>query len=185
MNKQEVISKLESAIPKNNGDDYQKGETAGLNFALLLLAELDESEKPVVPQFVADWYEEHKDDIEYNLYNLCTDFRKQKLRVDLHVWFGDDNNKPIETLVMMHKFGYEVEKEKLYTVGIPNPNSSEYRKIYLAKNKDGEVELFTWSGYMSIDFADNWKQEENAQLTETEIKKDFGWAWQFAEEVEE
>ena len=126
MNKQEVISKLKSAIPKNNVDDYQKGETAGLNFALLLLAELDEPEKPVVPQFVADWYEDHKDDIEYNLYNLCTDFRKQKLRVDLHVWFGDDNNKPIETLVKMKLFGYdveyEVEKEKLYLASFRDTN---------------------------------------------------------------
>ena len=60
MNKQEVISKLKSAIPKNNIDDYQRGEAAGLNFALLLLSELDDPEKPVVPQFVADWYEEHK-----------------------------------------------------------------------------------------------------------------------------
>ena len=145
---------------------------------------MNKQEKPVVPQFVADWYEEHKDDIEYNLYNLCTDFRKQKLRVDLHVWFGDDNNKPIETLVKMKLFGYEVEKEKLYTVEIPNPNDSGYSKIYLAKNKDGKVELFTWSGYTSIEFADNWKQEENAQLTESEIKKDFDWAWQFAKEVE-
>ena len=84
--------------------------------------------KPVVPQFVADWYEEHKDDIEYNLYNLCTDFRKQKLRVDLHVWFGDDNNKPIETLVKMKLFGYEVEyeveKKKLYTVTDEIPSFS-------------------------------------------------------------
>lgn len=24
--------------------------------------------KPEVPQFVADWYEEHKDNLEYNLY---------------------------------------------------------------------------------------------------------------------
>ena len=45
MNKQEVISKLKSAIPKNNIDDYQRGEAAGLNFALLLLAELEEPEK--------------------------------------------------------------------------------------------------------------------------------------------
>lgn len=36
---------------------------------------------------------------------------------DLELEFGerDDDNKPFETLVMMHKFGYEVEKEKLYT----------------------------------------------------------------------
>ena len=70
--------------------------------------------KPVVPQFVADWYEENKDYFEWNLYNLCVDFHARKLNEDLSTWFRYINNKPIETLVMMHKFGYEVEKEKLY-----------------------------------------------------------------------
>lgn len=65
MNKQEVIDKLKAAIPKNNIDDYQRGEIAGLNFALLLLAELEEPEKPVVPQFVADWYEDNQDDFDW------------------------------------------------------------------------------------------------------------------------
>ena len=187
MNKQEVVSKLKSAIPKNSIDDYQKGETAGLNFALLLLAELDESEKPVVPQFVADWYEEHKDNFEIYLSELCINFtlNRERLNDKLANWYEQLENKPIQTLVNMHQFGYEVQKEKLYTVEIPNPNDSGYSKIYLAKNKDGKVELFTWSGYTSIEFADNWKQEENAQLTESEIKKDFDWAWQFAKEVEE
>ena len=110
MNKQEVIDKLKVAIPKNNIDDYQRGEIAGLNFALLLLAELEESEKPVVPQFVADWYEESKDYFEWNLYNLCVDFHQRELPDDLHEWFNILSNKPIDTLVMMHKFGYEVEK---------------------------------------------------------------------------
>ena len=145
--------------------------------------------KPVVPQFVADWYEEHKDDIEYNLYNLCTDFRKQKLRVDLHVWFGDDNNKPIETFVKMKLFGYEVEyeveKKKLYTVEIPNPNGGEYGRVFLGKYSSGKVGLHCWTSYKQIDFDDSWKKDKVAQLTEAEIKKDFEWAWQFAEEVEE
>ena len=198
MNKQEVISKLKSAIPKNNIDGYQRGEAAGLNFALLLLAELDEPvrppepkplepEKPVAPQFVADFYDSIKDDFENKVYELCLQYkhRGDELPQGVAWWFGDSRNKPIETLVMMHKFGYEVQKEKLYTVEIPNPNDSGYSKIYLAKNKGGKVELFTWSGYTSIEFADNWKQEENAQLTEAEIKKDFEWAWQFAKEVEQ
>ena len=182
MNKQEVISKLKSAIPKNNVDDYQKGETAGLNFALLLLAELDESEKPVLPQFVADWIEWCKKN-KITLLGADTAICNNKniRSLDASGWAMKNQ----ETFVKAWIYGYEVEKEKLYTVEIPNPNGSEYRKIYLAKNKDGEVEIFTWSGYTSIDFADNWKQEENAQLTETEIKKDFGWAWQFAKEVEE
>ena len=110
MNKQEVISKLKSAIPKNNVDDYQKGEIAGLKFALLLLAELDEPEKPVVPQFAADWYEENKDYFEWHLYDLCIDSHERKLQEDMYAWFNILNDKPIETLVMMHKFGYEVDE---------------------------------------------------------------------------
>ena len=126
MNKQEVISKLKSAIPKNNIDDYQRGEAAGLNFALLLLAELDESEKPVVPQFVADFYESIKDDFEYKVYELCLQYkhRGDELPQGVAWWFGDSRNKPIETLVMMHKFGYEVEKEKLYIA--KNKQTGEY-----------------------------------------------------------
>ena len=124
MNKQEVISTLKSAIPKNNIDDYQRGEAAGLNFALLLLAELDEPvvpqepEKPVVPQFVADFYESIKDDFEYKVYELCLQYKHigDELPQGVAWWFGDSRNKPIETLVMMHKFGYEVKKEKLYEV---------------------------------------------------------------------
>ena len=176
MNKHEVISKLKSAIPKNNVDDYQKGETAGLNFALLLLAELDEPEKPVVPQFVADWYEEHKDNFEYSIQCLCVHGCLPVRKIQ--TWFDNDDNKPIETLVMMHQFGYIVKKEKLYTVELPNPNGGGYIKVYLGKYQNGEVGLYEWSGY-SV-----WEQEEKAQLTEAEIKKDFEWAWQFAEEVE-
>ena len=66
--------------------------------------------KPVVPQFVADWYEANKDYFEWNLYNLCVDFHARKLQEDLHKWFTDINNHAIETLVMMHKFGYVIEE---------------------------------------------------------------------------
>ena len=152
-----------------------------------MIADLDEPEKPVVPQFVADWYEEHKDNFEIYLSGLCINFtcHRERLNDKLANWYEQLENKPIQTLVNMHQFGYEVQKEKLYTVEIPNPNGSGYSKIYLAKNNDGKIELFNWSGYTSIEFADNWEQEENAQLTESEIKKDFAWAWQFAKEVEE
>ena len=185
MNKQELIDELKKllAIPsKLQGHNY------GLRRAIALAKQLDEPEKPVVPQFVADWYEEHKDNFEDGVYDFFVEFYeyeyRRELSADLYWWFKLDVNKPIETFVKMKLFGYEVQKEKLYTVKIPNPNASGYSRIYLAKNKGGKVELFTWSGYTSSEFADNWKQEENAQLTESEIKKDFDWAWQFAEEVE-
>ena len=150
-----------------------------------IVNQIDEQEKPVVPQFVADFYEENKDDLEYNLYKLCIDFCEQKLRADLHGWFNDDNHKCIETLVKMKLYGYEVEKEKLYTVEIPNPICDEYSRTFLGKYESGKVGLYNWLDYTSIEFADNWKQEEYAQLTESEIKQDFEWAWKYAKEVEE
>ena len=184
MNKQELIDELKKllAIPSEI-----QGHNYGLRRAIALAKQLDEPEKPKVPQFVSDWYEEHKGNFEIYLSGLCINFtcHRERLNDKLANWYEQLENKPIQTLVNMHQFGYEVQKEKLYTVEIPNPNGSGYSKIYLAKNKDGKVELFTWSGYTSIEFADNWKQEENAQLTESEIKKDFDWAWQFAEGVEE
>ena len=193
MNKQEFQQTIKNmkckkdCVYMSSFSVYQKGFEKAKELALLHSNSLDEPEKPVVPQFVADFYESIKDDFEYKVYELCLQYkhRGDELPQGVAWWFGDSRNKPIETLVMMHQLGYEVKKEKLYTVEIPNPNGSGYSKIYLAKNKDGKVELFTWSGYTSIEFADNWKQEENAQLTESEIKKDFDWAWQFAKEAEE
>lgn len=132
MNKQEAIEEIKDEIKRNgkrSGSlDYLNGKRDGLVDALKIIKQIDEPEKPVVPQFVADWYEEHKEDLEYNLYRLCIDFCGRKLHEDLHEWFKFDKNKPIETLILMHKFGYEVEKEKLYIAKNKITNS------YLGKN---------------------------------------------------
>lgn len=143
---------------------------------LNIVKQLDESEKPVVPQFVADWYEENKDDFEFSLYTLVTEFRQRKLNKKLHTWYGNLENKPTETLVMMHKFGYEVEKEKLYTVELPDPNGGGH--VILCKNGDGTVSI----AFSSVA---RWRGSKNVQLTESEIKQDFDWAFRWAKEVEE
>lgn len=67
--------------------------------------------KPIVPQFEADWYEDSRDDFEFNLYRLCIDYYNCDLDMKMMIWFRNERNKPIETLVMMHKFGYEVDME--------------------------------------------------------------------------
>ena len=109
MNKQEVIDKLKSAIPDRALDDYQRVENIALTYASELVEEL---EKPKVPQFVADWYEEHKDNFELYLSELCINFtcHRERLNDKLANWYEQLENKPIETLVMMHKFGYEVDE---------------------------------------------------------------------------
>lgn len=133
--------------------------------------------KPVAPQFVADWYEDNKDDFERNLYNFLLLFHEGRLQRDLDDWFTNNRNKPIETLVMMHKFGYEIEKDKLYTVELPSPNEVNGEHIVLVKKENGVCIDCYYSNY--------YKKLNRAQLTEAEIKEDFAWAWQFAKEVEE
>ena len=140
MNKQEVIDKLRAAIPDKTLDDYQRVEEIALTYALKLVEELG---KVTVPQFVADWYEEHKDNFEYSVQCLCAQGCEPVRQID--IWFDNDDNKPIVTLVKMKLFGYEVEKEKLYRA--KNRHTGEYLcycfGLYHDKNSSSENKRFT------------------------------------------
>ena len=178
MNKQEAIEKiekLEGLTIKDKGFNLDI-EMIPEGDVLEIIEQIDEPEKPVLPQFVADWYEENKDDFERNLYNFFLLFHEGRLQGDLDDWFTNNRNKPIETLVMMHKFGYEVEKEKLYTVEIPNPNSAGGKLVLSKQQSTGRLILEMLNSDIN--------KPKYLQLTEAEIKEDFAWLWQFAEEVE-
>ena len=68
------------------------------------------------------------------------------------------------------------EQEKLYQVELPG--SHKHGDIILVKDDDGDITY-------DVVFSDKWKERDYTKLTESEIKQDFEWAWQFAEEVEE
>ena len=68
MNKQELIEQIEGL--KNLFGN--KSEYIEIDAAIKLIEQLDETQKPVVPQFVADWYENNKDDFEGALFR-CID----------------------------------------------------------------------------------------------------------------
>lgn len=72
--------------------------------------------KPAIPQFVADWYEEHKDDLNSEIYYLIRHWEDEERNSDFYKWFDDTRNEALITLVNMHQFGYEVEKEARYMV---------------------------------------------------------------------
>ena len=169
MNKQEVIEEIKKQSMQAYDDFAIIRDTA-----IYIVNQLDEPEKPIVPQFVADWYEENKDDFEWNVYELCVEFYERELEGKIKKWFGNLDNKPIETLVLMHKFGYEIEK--LYTVELPNSNNLGY--LMLQKDRRGKISVAWYC-------TDSWQEDERVRLTEAEIKKDFDWAWQFAEPVED
>ena len=160
MNKQEAIEKIEkleglTILDKAINFD---SEMIPKNKTLSIVNQIDEPvkppepepwkpEKPIVPQFVADWYEENKDCLERNLYNLCVDFHKRELQDDLYEWFTNCKNKPIQTIVKMKLYGYEVEKEKLYTARLKVSgeylNSKKANKRYMmgSTNKNLVKEL--------------------------------------------
>lgn len=83
------------------------------------LKKLDEPQKPVVKQFVADWYEECKDNLEYNLWSYIYNWGAKE-ECDFKNWLDLGRNNPIQTLINMHQFGYTVEKEKRYIVKVKN-----------------------------------------------------------------
>ena len=117
MNVKELIKKYE-AVECVVG--IVSGKTI-LKTVLKDLKQLDEPEKVKVKQFVADWYEENKDDFETSLFQCVYELFKKSNDEELNEfekWVIDENTKPFQTLVNMHQFGYEVEEEKRYFVKI-------------------------------------------------------------------
>lgn len=110
----------------NKDEAVQKLATAG-RLSISYAEDLYDSffEKPVVPKYVADWYEEHKDRFEINLFRfiyIASDTYPDDNLGEFENWLIADANDTLTTLVNMHQFGYEVEEEVRYTVRIKVTN---------------------------------------------------------------
>ena len=142
---------------------------------------MNKQEKPVVPQFVADWIKWCKRNsvtllgamspIDELGTAICNDKKVKSL--DASKWATRNQ----ETFAKAWLFGYEVEKEKLYTVEIPSPNEQLGNHYVLYRNMAGKVIIQRFTDT-------HWETFSDCQLTEYQIKKDFDWAWPFAEVVE-
>lgn len=89
---------------------------------ILELQGLEKSQKPVVPQFVADWYEKKKHDLNHYIWDYIYNWNHQE-ESEFKRWMNCSITT-FQTLVNMHQFGYEVEEEKRYKVVMPNVSSS-------------------------------------------------------------
>lgn len=165
MNKQEAIELVKNtsySVPIDSSMRYIREETA-----IKIINCIDEPKKAVVPQYIDTWIQ----GAEYNgfdLYEAMTDETPDKVST----WIVCNP----ETFAKAWLYGYEVEKEKLYTVEIPNPHGLGHS--ILVKDMYGNI-------FITYVMNSDWRKSKVNQLTEAEIKKDFEWAWQFAEEVEE
>lgn len=147
---------------------------------------VNEPQKPKVSQVAVEFYEKYKDKIlpldkwfsDFYSKEAIEDFpRMEELTDWLH---GNDNETnrqrelALATLVTLGIDAVEIEKEKLYTVEIPNPNLKVH--TILQKAGKGLVLIMVTNA--------RWRGWAESKLTEAEIKQDFDWAWKWAKEVE-
>ncbi len=186
MNKQEAKQKLHNiAFAKMNTrpDDLKLADV------MQVIDQIHEPQKVVVSKIAVEYYYKYKD-CGYSLGELLSDFYSESAREEfprldeLATWLHDndeDTNRQRElalaTLIVNGPDAVEIEQEQLYTVEIPDPNADGY-SIILGRI-EGKVQI-------KQVFSTTWKMNCSNQLTESEIKQDFEWAWNagFAEEVE-
>ncbi|WP_429861840.1 DUF1642 domain-containing protein [Enterococcus faecium] len=134
---------------------------------------LDESQKPVVPKFVAEWieYAKKKGDslaISFKPWNL---YGVEYSKVDR--WIEDNQ----ETFARAWLDGYEVEKEPLYHVKLTIPGATYYL-----------IQTFLMTGYTHMSFSaatERYGAKWKNTFTESEIKAIDERYWAFAVPVEE
>ena len=150
MNKQELIRKYENAC----------FGTVLVDEVLENLKQLDEPKPVKVKQFVADWYEEHKDEFEYNVWDwLSSKSELGKIDSKFSFWLNDVDNTHIQTLVNMHQFGYEVDEDKRYLVKIKSSGQ------YIMNNPDENAVFF-------------YSSRAYSKLTRKELEEaGFGWVF--------
>lgn len=126
-------------------------------------------EKPVVPQYVADWYEGNKRNLDLNLSGLVFDLATKSeiyYQEELKEWVNRNKKTFITTLVNMHQFGYEVEEETRYTVRIKGVDG--YSK-YL--NRDTKTQKWLFASKTEL-------ERFRAHHTRKELEANgFGWVF--------
>ena len=172
----EYIEYLEQELEKSRDLEGQANNQASYEYILkceaetllkekqeqiaALKSQLDsqQSNLPEVPQFVADWYEENKEDLEYQVYLMNIIISKKESTAEMssiELWFTDEDelNKPLETIFAM-KNGYTIAKEK---------------RFYLKNKLTGNF-LMKWGDTLSEDTVFTLQEEPSkGQFTQQEI----------------
>ena len=151
----------------NKDEAVQKLATAG-RLSIAHAEDLYDSffEKPVVPQYVADWYEEHKDSLNESIWEYLVNWGDGSWNYFKKWMFPCDDNNSLTILVNMHQFGYEVENDPRYTVKMKGIDG--YSK-YL--NKDLKSQHWLFASKTEL-------ERFRAHHTRKELEEaDFGWVF--------
>lgn len=105
------IRGLEFVNPDEYGAKYNRGvREAKARVDSFFNKELE----PEVPQYVADWYEENKKNLDYNIWNYIMNWEDTE-EDNFKRWINNSKDA-FQTIINMHQFGYNVEKVDLYRV---------------------------------------------------------------------
>lgn len=146
MNKQEVLKKL--------GGVSKTGRTRWVVYdeAKELIEQIDELEKPVIPNFIATELEATKMIAGKTFLDLASDITLST-KIKYSSWIDNDENA--RKLALAWFYGYEVEKEKTYTAKLKIIINGDNN--YLNKHSDTErftlSNLYTASGAYQTSFS--------------------------------
>lgn len=145
MNKEEFQQTIKNMKPPKFftaitlNEAYEAGFEEAKGSALCNSCFLNEPEKPVVPQFVADFISSEQRSC--SALSEAIDNMDMRDEGEVTSWFYDNS----ETFAKAWLFGYEVKKEKLYRA--KNRHTGEYLcycfKFFHDKNSSSENQRFT------------------------------------------
>lgn len=118
MNKQEFIAELSDKLNEvGEISQWHSGYKKGLYDALVLTRKLEEPEKPIIPQFVADFIKKQKKNETSILQFGYGYFGKNIPDPMVYEWIDRNEDEFIKACLN----GYEVEKEKRYRLSLVAP----------------------------------------------------------------
>lgn len=164
MNIQELIEKYK----KLEGVWDAEGAELARQIFLQDLEQLDEPEKVVVPQFVADWIERSKQE-KRNLRNTLNN-GGEKMRL----WFLDQENYDLFARAWLD--GYTIEEEKKYKITLLNRNDGD---LYLINQNADLADKYGHFSPVVLLFTKGTNFSEKCyKLTKKEVVlNDFGWVF--------
>lgn len=125
MNKQEAIKRIKEL--------YGYGSRA--KTVTDIISQIHEPQKVVVPKFIADWYDYAKK----QNFSLSSALEHWSMSEEVEKWFSYSYNQ--ETFARAWLDGYEVEKEKLYTVKVVGTGQ------YLVERYEEQGYVFIYTEY--------------------------------------
>ena len=160
MNKRELIGKIKEMLVF--AKTISKISLVSQHEVIKLIEQLDEPQKLVVPQFVADWYEDIVDDFYVVLERLVLNY-ENNTDMPICKWFFETEDA-LTILINMHQFGYTVEKEKRYRVKMKNAYYNKYPQ-FLCETDNG---IF-WAAEIDL---------RKTKFTREELEQaGFGWVF--------